>query len=119
MRQQWAVIAGLGILLASAGAWAQEASTPPGVLVLSERNQQPAPMILRGTPAPRSTAAATESTPGIQIAAGKRLWVIDQASGEVRSCINQQTTTVGLRVVSCTSAELGPYHRTFGRAFQP
>jgi hypothetical protein len=118
MQHRWAVIAGLGILLTGAGAWAQDAATP-GLVVLSERSGQPAPTIVRGTPAPARPAAVVGDGQGFQVAAGKRLWLVDQASGEVRSCINRQTSTVGLRVVSCTSAEIGPYHRTFGPDFQP
>ena len=51
--------------------------------------------------------------------AGKRLWLVDRAEGEVRSCINQDTSTVGVRVIRCTSGELGRYGRTFGAAFEP
>ena len=119
MQHRWAVIAGLGILLSSAGAWAQDPATP-GLIVLSERSGQPAPTILRGTRAPvRPAATVAVGGPRFQVAGGQRLWLVDQASGEIRSCVNRQTTTVGLRVVSCTSAEIGPYHRTFGADFQP
>jgi hypothetical protein len=37
----------------------------------------------------------------------------------VRGCINQDTFTVGVRVIRCTSGELGRYGRTFGPDFQP
>jgi hypothetical protein len=119
MRQRWAVIAGLGILLASAGAWAQEASSTPGLVVLSERSDRPAPTIVRGTPRERAAARAGEGAQRLQIVGGKRLWLVDRATAEVRSCINRDTSTVGLRVVECTSAELGRYRRTFGASFQP
>jgi hypothetical protein len=120
MQHRWAVIAGLGILLAGAGAWAQDAPTAPGVVVLGERGAQPAPTVLRGTPATvRPAAVVADSGQRFQIVAGRRLWLVDQAGGEVRSCINRNTSTVGLRVVSCISTELGRFHRTFGPAFQP
>jgi hypothetical protein len=119
MRHRWAVIAGLGILLAGAGTWAQDASTAPGVVVLSERGEQPAPTILRGRPATPAAVTVAPSGQRWQLLGGKRLWLVDRASGEVRSCINQDTSTVGLRVIRCTSGELGRHGRTFGAAFNP
>jgi hypothetical protein len=119
MRHRWAVIAGLGILLAGAGAWAQEASTTPGVVALSAGGAQPGPTILRGRPATPAAVSVAPSGPRWQVVAGRRLWLVDQASGEVRGCINRDTSTVGLRVIRCTSGELGRYGRTFGAAFNP
>ena len=121
MQQRWVIMAGLGIMLASAGVWAQDAAPAPGVVVLSARSDRPAPTIVRGRPpAPRPAAVATAAAaPRLQVVGGKRLWLVDRASGEVRSCINRDTSTVGLRVIECTSAELGRYSRTFGADFQP
>ena len=119
MRHRWAVIAGLGILLAGAGTWAQEAPSAPGVVVLSERSAQPAPTILRGRPATPTAVTVAPSEARWELLGGKRLWLVDRASGAVRSCINRDTSTVGLRVIRCTSGELGRYGRTFGAAFNP
>jgi len=82
--------------------------------------QRAAPTILRGTPAERQTApAAATDGDRWQIAGGERLWLVDRETGEVRGCINQDTFTVGVRVIRCTSGELGRFSRTFGPDFQP
>jgi len=118
-----ALTAGLGILLTSAGAaWAQAERPSPNMLVLSAPSgQRAAPTILRGTPAERQTAPAAATPDGDrwQIAGGERLWLVDRETGEVRGCINQDTFTVGVRVIRCTSGELGRFSRTFGPDFQP
>jgi hypothetical protein len=121
MRRRWAVIAGLGIMLTSAGAFAQETPTTSRVLVLGERNDRPAPTIVRGTSAaPRpATAAGEQEGPRWQIVAGERLWLIDRATAEVRSCSERDTSTVGLREIRCTAGDLGRYSRTFGPNFHP
>jgi hypothetical protein len=115
MQRRWTVIAALGIVLTCAGASAQEAPAASQMRVLSERSDRPAPTVLRGTPAtPRAASAAAADGERWQIVAGKRLWLIDSASGEVRSCRDRDTTTVGRREIRCTSGELGRYGRTFG-----
>jgi len=119
MAHRWAVIAGLGILLTGAGAWAQQAPAAPQIVTPGERGAQQGPEILRGTPATPAEAVASQQEPRWQVVAGKRLWLVDQAKGEVRSCINQDTSTVGVRVIRCTSRELGRYGRTFGASFTP
>ena len=123
MRRSIATMAGLGIALisAAAAAWADEARPAPQLLVLGQRAGAPAaPTILRGSvAAPTATAAAVSTGSPTQIVAGQQLWLIDNATGEVQSCINLQTTTVGVRDIRCTIAELGDYSRTFGPNFRP
>ena len=119
MQRRWAVIAGLGIALTSAGALAQEAPATSGLLVLGERSDRPAPTVLRGRAAtPPAATVAAEDEGRWQVVAGKRLWLIDGATGEVRSCRDRDTSTVGRREIRCTSGELGRYGRTFGPDFR-
>ncbi|HSA83170.1 MAG TPA: hypothetical protein VLE23_20295 [Geminicoccaceae bacterium] len=121
MQGRMAIAACLGIWLAGAGAaWAQDTRTTPEVLSLGARDAAPAPTILRGTPAERAAGPASEPTvERWQIVAGKRLWLVDRATAEVRSCINRDTSTVGVREIQCTSGEVGRFRRTFGRNFNP
>src|SRR4029453_312198 len=123
MRRSMAVLAGLGIGLMSAAtaAWADEAPSDPPVLVLGPRAGAPAaPTILRGSAVQaRAPSAAVETVGQAEIVAGQQLWLIDRATGEVQSCLNLQTTTVGVRDIRCTIAELGNYSRTFGPNFKP
>ncbi len=122
MCRSMAIMAGLGIGLvsAAAAAWADEARPVPQVLVLGQRaNAPPAPLILRGTPAQAKAETAAETTSQTQVVAGQQLWLIDRATGEVQSCLNLQTTTVGVRDIRCTTADLGGYSRTFGPNFHP
>ena len=119
MGHRWAVIAGFGMLLTGAGAWAQQAPTAPQIVTPGEPRAQQGPEILRGAPATRPEPTVVQQEPRWQVVAGKRLWLVDEAKGEVRSCINQDTSTVGVRVIRCTSGELGRYGRTFGASFTP
>jgi hypothetical protein len=41
-----------------------------------------------------------------QLLAGKRLWVVNPATGELVNCRARNTSTVGLRVVGCTTGQL-------------
>jgi hypothetical protein len=79
------------------------------------------PVILRGSAAAPRTAgpAVAPSAPSYEVAAGRRLWLFDPETLEIRSCINQQTTDVGVRRVRCYAGSLGGYSRTFGPTFQP
>jgi hypothetical protein len=119
MRRRWAVTAWLGIVLTSAGALAQESASAPQITVLSERDDRPAPTILRGRAATPQAEPAAEADEGWLVLAGERLWLIDPASGEMRACRERDTSTVGRREIRCTTGELGPYSRTFGATFQP
>jgi hypothetical protein len=124
MRRTMAIVTSLGIGLISAAAVAADIERPsPNLLVLSQRaGAPPAPTILRGS-AVQPQAAAGAEVPAIggqtQVVAGQQLWLIDNATGEVQSCLNLQTTTVGVRNIQCTIAELGDYSRTFGPNFHP
>ncbi len=120
MRRSMVIMAGLGIgLTSAAGAWADAGRPAPQVLVLSQRvGAPPAPTVLRGS-AVEPRAAPAERADRTQILAGQQLWVVDRTTGEVEGCINRQTSTVGLREVRCTTAELGGYSRTFGPDFKP
>jgi hypothetical protein len=120
MRRSIAIAAGLGMMISAAAASAETERSSPQVLTLGERaaTAAPAPTILRGS-AVRPRAAAVETTDQIQIVGGRRIWLVDRETGEVQSCINRQTSTVGVREVVCTTAELGGYSRTFGPNFHP
>jgi hypothetical protein len=117
------IAAGVGMLLISAAAVAADPDrSAPHMLVLGQpAGAAPAPTILRGSVAEPAPAAAAEEGGGgqTQIVAGQQLWLVDGATGEVQSCINLQTTTVGVRDIQCTVAELGDYSRTFGPNFHP
>jgi hypothetical protein len=122
MHRWMALTAGLGILLAGAGAaWAQTERPAPQMLVLgAPSGERAAPTIIRGTPSERrAPATGTQDGGRWQIVAGERLWLVDRASGEARGCIDRNTSTVGVREIRCTSGELGRYGRTFGRNFHP
>jgi hypothetical protein len=54
-----------------------------------------------------------------QIAAGRRLWLIDPATGDLRTCAVRQTSTVGVEEIRCLSASVGHFRRTFGPTFAP
>jgi hypothetical protein len=121
---RWTTLtAALGILLTSATmAWAQAERPSPQVLVLSAPSGgRAAPTIVRGAPAERQAAPAAGAQDGgrWQIVAGERLWLVDRASGEIRGCIDSDTSTVGVREILCTSGEVGRFSRTFGRNFHP
>jgi hypothetical protein len=107
----------------SGAARAQEAETAtPRVLTFgAESARAGQPVVLRGSAmAPRKApAAAAASTSGYQVVGGQRLWFYDPETKDVRSCINQQTSTVGVRIVRCATGTLGGYRRTFGVTFQP
>jgi len=45
-----------------------------------------------------------ERPPTWQVAAGGRLWLIDPASKDLRTCALRQTSTVGLKVLRCLKA---------------
>jgi hypothetical protein len=79
-----------------------------------------APVILRGSAGgPRR---ATEVCPGVanwQIAAGRRLWLIDPVNQEVRACAVSNTPDVGVQEIDCVSQSTSGFARTFGPAFNP
>ncbi len=50
--------------------------------------------------------------------AGRRLWLVDRETGDIVSCRNRNTSTVGVRTVRCTRGTYSRYRRTFGRNFR-
>jgi hypothetical protein len=50
-----------------------------------------------------------------QIAAGSRLWLIDPATGDLRTCAVRQTSTVGVQEIRCLSVSGSRFRPTFGR----
>ena len=96
-------------------------SATPNVLTLGDAAERgDGPVVLRGSAVgPKSATAVTPDGQGYQIAAGRRLWFYDPASLKIRSCINQQTSTVGVRIVRCYRGSLSDHRRTFGVTFQP
>jgi hypothetical protein len=115
----------LGLWLTTAGmVEADTADDGHAAANLSRLGDTPAtalPILLRGSttgPEPTTPSAAAVSDRG-QVASGRRLWTVDQASGDVRACWLHRTTEVGVRVVRCAAGRSGHNHRSFGRAFQP
>jgi len=125
MRHWFGALAAAGLLGAAvvqAGALPAAADTSSARMrTFGEAANADKPVILRGSAvAPKPAAAAVApTTPSYQIAAGRRLWLFDPATRKIRSCINEQTTTVDVRRVRCYSGSVGGYRRTFGPTFQP
>jgi hypothetical protein len=44
-----------------------------------------------------------ETPPTWLVTAGRRLWLIDPATGDLRTCAVRQTSTVGVEVIRCLS----------------
>ena len=79
-----------------------------------------APVILRGSAVgPQPAPEVRPSAERWQIVAGRRLWLFDPATEELRACRVRRTTLVGVREIRCVSGTAGRYRRTFGPAFQP
>ena len=79
-----------------------------------------APAILRGSAiGPRRAPEVQAGAPQWQIAAGRRLWLIDPVNQEVRACAVFNTTDVGVQDIGCVSQSTSGYARTFGPAFSP
>ena len=124
MRHLAATAAALGLIalvLAPVGAAAQDAA--PGLLTAEELNAR-APdsglLILRGSAVGRKPAPAVRSSAaGWQMAAGRRLWLVDPETRELRTCAWRDTSTVDVEKIRCRSGTFGRYTRTFGPAFQP
>jgi hypothetical protein len=122
MRQWLTAAAGLVIATALHGqALAAETDAVPNVLTFGDRAETgDRPVVLRGSAvAPKAGPAVVPSEARYQIAAGRRLWFFDPETRDIRSCINQQTSTVGVRIVRCYPGTLNGYRRTFGVTFQP
>ena len=79
-----------------------------------------APVILRGSAVERApTPEVRLSAPRWQIVAGRRLWLVDPATEDLRTCAVRDTTQVGVKEIRCLSGTAGRYGRTFGPTFTP
>ena len=125
MRHWFGAAAAVGLLAAAAieaGVFPAAAENPPEQLLTfgEVAANGSGPVILRGSAvAPKSAPVATAGVQSYQMAAGERLWFFDPETQEIRSCINQNTITVGLRIVRCYPGSLGGHRRVFGPLFQP
>jgi hypothetical protein len=123
MRHLAAMAAALGLIaLTLTPVQAAGEDTTPGLLTAEElKARQPGsgPLILRGSAVGRKAAPAVQSGPTRQVVAGRRLWLVDPASQDLRTCAVRDTSTVGVREIRCQSGSFGRYSRTFGPAFQP
>jgi hypothetical protein len=127
MRDLAAAAAVLGFVLALAPTsplQAAEENAPSRLLTPGGANVagQPgaAPVILRGSAVgPRRAAAVRTGAPQLQIAGGRRLWVLDPVNQEVTGCAVFNTLDVGVREIQCVSESTSGYARTFGPAFNP
>ena len=124
MRYLAAMAAALGLIaLALTPVQASGENKTPGLLTAKELNaREPGsgPLILRGSAVGRKAApSALSSAPRWEVAAGRRLWLVDRASGDLRTCTLRDTTLVDVQELSCHSGSFGRHRRTFGPAFQP
>ena len=127
MRNLAAAAAALGLVLALAptspirAAEENEPSrllTPGGPSVVDQPGT--APVILRGSAVgPRRASEVRPGAPQLQIAGGRRLWVIDPVNQEVTGCAVFNTPDVGVQQLQCVSQSTTGYARTFGPAFNP
>jgi hypothetical protein len=124
MRYRAVMAVALGVIaLALAPVEAAEQGATRGLLTAEELNARApgsGPLILRGSAVGRKPAsAARPSAAPWQVAAGRRLWLVDPVSKELRTCAWRDTSTVDVEEISCLSGSFGGYSRTFGPAFQP
>jgi hypothetical protein len=54
-----------------------------------------------------------------QVAAGWRLWLIDPATGDLRTCAVRNTSTVGVEAIRCLSVSGSRFRRTLGPSVAP
>jgi hypothetical protein len=124
MRQLAATAVALGLIalvLAPLEAASQDAT--PGLLAAEELNaREPGSglLILRGSTSVRKPAPAVRASAARwQMTAGRRLWLVDPQTKELRTCAWRDTSTVDVEEIRCVSGTFGRYTRTFGPAFQP
>jgi hypothetical protein len=78
------------------------------------------PLILRGSAvAPKPAPEVRPSAARWQVAAGRRLWLVDPATKDLRTCAVRGTTQVGVKEIRCLSGTAGRFRRTFGPTFAP
>ena len=97
MRHLAAMAAALGLIaLALTPVQASGENKTPGLLTAKELNaREPGsgPLILRGSAVGRKAApSAHSSATRWEVAAGRRLWLVDRASGDLRTCTLRDTT---------------------------
>jgi len=128
MRHLAAAAAVLGVValaLASIGpVEAAEADASRHLLTPEELSppDQPgdAPLILRGSAvAPKPAPEVRPSAVRWQVAAGRRLWLVDPATEDLRTCAVRKTSTVGVKEIRCLSGSASRFRRTFGPTFAP
>jgi hypothetical protein len=65
------------------------------------------PQVLKGSAlAPKRAASTAWMAPPFQVAAGERLWLVDQSSGTVVACRLADTADFGRRDVRCYTDDL-------------
>jgi hypothetical protein len=116
-------LVGLALAQIEAAKAAEEHSTARilnlGELSAPEQPGQP-PVILRGSAVGRRPVPEVgPSAPQWQIAAGRRLWLIDPVNQEVTGCAVFNTPDVGVQEIQCVSQSTSGFARTFGPAFNP
>jgi hypothetical protein len=123
MRGLAAMAVALGfVALALAPIEAAAQDTTPGLLTAQELSlpaPEARPLVLRGSAAKPKPAAARPSPARWEVAAGRRLWLVDPATKDLRTCAVRDTSTVDVEEIRCLSGTFGRYSRTFGPAFQP
>ena len=79
-----------------------------------------APLILRGSAVgPKRAPEVRPSAVRWQIVAGRRLWLVDPVTKDLRTCAVRATTQVGIKEIRCLSGTAGRFRRTFGPTFAP
>lgn len=76
------------------------------------------PVVTRGGTPAGEEEDVQPATPLIwQVAAGWRLWLINPAAKELRTCAVRNTSTVGVEAIRCLSVSGSGFRRTFGPIF--
>jgi hypothetical protein len=128
MRHLAAAAAALGVIalaLAPIGpVEAAEADASPHLLTAEELSAPArsgaAPLILRGSAlGPQPAPEVRPSAARWQVAAGRRLWLVDPATEDLRTCAVRKTSTVGVKEIRCLSGSASRFRRTFGPTFAP
>jgi hypothetical protein len=127
MRNLAAGAAALGLVLALAPTSpvrAAEENVPSRLLIPGAPSvvdqSRAAPVILRGSAVgPRRGSDMRAGAPQLQIAGGRRLWLIDPVNQAVTGCAVFNTPDVGVQEIQCVSQSTSGYARTFGPAFNP
>jgi hypothetical protein len=123
MRPVAAAAAALGVValaLAPIGpVEAAEADASPHLLTPEELSAPEqagdAPLILRGSAIdPKPAPEVRPSAARWEVAAGRRLWLVDPATKDLRTCAVRDTSTVGVKEIRCLSGSASRFRRTFG-----